>query len=77
MAPRFFRLSSELGCGRLPSGQGLVWGFRPFLLSTIAVSVSSCFLLLGFVAGVVNVVRYPQGVASGQTLNVDGKSTTF
>ena len=54
-----FRLSSELVAG-VVVGAGLGWGFD-WLLSTSPFGFI-VFLLLGFVAGVVNVVRYA-GVA--------------
>jgi ATP synthase protein I len=57
-----FRLSSELVAG-VVVGAGLGWGFDR-LLSTSPFGFI-VFLLLGFVAGVVNVVR-SAGVASGK-----------
>src|SRR3954464_1492042 len=57
-----FRLSSELVAG-VVVGAGIGWGFDR-LLSTSPFGFI-VFLLLGFVAGVVNVVR-SAGVASGR-----------
>ena len=57
-----FRLSSEL-VAVVVVGAGIGWGFD-WLLSTSPFGFI-VFLLLGFVAGVVNVVRYA-GVASGK-----------
>src|SRR4029079_4085726 len=57
-----FRLSSELVAG-VAVGAGIGWGFDR-LLSTSPFGFI-VFLLLGFVAGVVNVVR-SAGVASGK-----------
>src|SRR6266849_10418215 len=57
-----FRLSSELVAG-VAVGAGIGWGFDR-LLSTSPFGFI-VFLLLGFVAGVVNVVR-SAGVASGR-----------
>jgi ATP synthase protein I len=57
-----FRLSSELVAG-VVVGAGLGWGFDR-LLSTSPFGLI-VFLLLGFTAGVVNVVR-SAGVASGK-----------
>jgi ATP synthase protein I len=57
-----FRLSSELVAG-VVVGAGIGWGFDR-LLSTSPFGFI-VFLLLGFVAGVVNVVR-SAGVASGK-----------
>ena len=57
-----FRLSSELVAG-VAVGAGIGWGFDR-LLSTSPFGFI-VFLLLGFTAGVFNVVRYA-GVASGK-----------
>ena len=65
-----FRLSSELVAG-VVVGAAIGWGFDR-LLSTSPFGFI-VFLLLGFVAGVVNVVR-SAGVGSRQALSVDGKS---
>ncbi len=64
-----FRLSSELVAG-VAVGAGIGWGFDR-LLSTSPFGFI-VFLLLGFVAGVVNVVR-SAGVAQTKTER-DGKS---
>jgi ATP synthase protein I len=59
-----FRLSSELIAG-VVVGALLGWGFDR-LLSTSPFGLI-VFVLLGFVAGVVNVIRSSAGVASGRT----------
>ena len=65
-----FRLSSELVAG-VVVGAAIGWGVDRWLsTSPFGLIV---FLLLGFTAGVVNVVR-SAGVASAQTLSFDGKS---
>ena len=57
-----FRLSSELVAG-VVVGAGIGWGFDRLL--SISPFGFIVFLLLGFIAGVVNVVR-SAGVASGK-----------
>ena len=65
-----FRLSSELVAG-VVVGAAIGWGVDRWLsTSPFGLIV---FLLLGFTAGVVNVVR-SAGVASRRTLSIDGKS---
>ena len=59
-----FRLSSELIAG-VAVGALMGWGFDR-LLSTSPFGLI-VFVLLGFVAGVVNVIRSSAGVASGRT----------
>jgi F-type H+-transporting ATPase subunit a len=67
---RGFRLSSELVAG-VVVGAVIGWGFDR-LLSTSPLGLI-VFLLLGFVAGVINVMR-SAGVAPDRTLSADGKS---